>query len=52
MTYYDLVAGLMAIMPEILWTVTTGLWREIVPAVLRFRGPGGGMGDDGIGHGW
>lgn len=26
----EMAAGLMAIMPEILWATATGLWREIV----------------------
>lgn len=30
----DAAAAVMAIMPEILWATTTGLWREIVRAVV------------------
>lgn len=31
----DIAAGLMSMMPEILWLAATGLWREIVRAVVR-----------------
>lgn len=34
---YDLVAGLMAIMPEILWEMVTGCWHDYFGARLASR---------------